>query len=229
MKRGTNQVKLGVIFDLDGTLIDSIGDIADATNLALESMAYPSHDLAAFRYFVGDGMRALAERALPQGARQAPEITALTRSIRHHLDRAWHVKTKPYAGIHAMLRALASGPDRLAILSNKPHALTQAARELFFCEIPFDPVLGVSETVPPKPALVGAQQILDQWGLNPEQIVYVGDTKTDMLTASRAGFFAVGVTWGFRPAQELKAHGANVLIDHPHQLLDWVASRKTKK
>lgn len=211
----------GVIFDLDGTLIDSLEDIARSMNRVLQAAGYPGHAIEAYRYFVGDGVRALVERSLPGNGAHGEEIDPLVDKMRLQLAENWRTHTQPYPGIVAMLEQLKSAVPNLAVLSNKPHSLTVAHVNQFFPDIPFSPVLGVSETVPPKPNLSGANRILNQWGLDSHPIVYVGDTKTDMETAKAAGFYAVGVTWGFRTAEELLNHGADVLIDHPSELLAY--------
>ena len=212
----------GIIFDLDGTLLNTLADIAAAANHALKSANLPEHETAAFGAMVGDGMAKLAERALPEDLRTPGSVEALKQSIYENLDRREHELTAPYPGIPELLEVLAQREVPIAVLSNKPHALTKAAVAHFFPEIPFDPVFGVSEAVPPKPNLNGANEILSRWGGLPGAVVYVGDTNTDMITASNAGFFAVGVTWGFRQASELVRHGARALVDEPMQLLTLI-------
>lgn len=210
----------GVIFDLDGTLIDSLQDIAQAANHALKSHQLSTHSKEAYRYFVGDGMNALITRILPPERRtDADLLTKILHATRSRLAQAWHVETMPYDGIDPMLQDLSRTTLKRAVLSNKPHPMTQQAVEYFFPSAGLTPVMGVCDQVPPKPDTTGAKMIQKQWGFEPAEIVFVGDTKTDMTLASNAGFFSVGVTWGFRPRQELEAYGAQKIIEHPKQLL----------
>jgi len=212
----------GIIFDLDGTLLDTLGDIAAATNSALQEANLPIHPAEAFGAMVGDGMAKLAERALPEALQKTDAVETLKNSIYENLDGRDHRLTKPYSGIPELLEALGQRELGMAVLSNKPHPLTLEAVTRFFPQVAFDPILGVSDEVPPKPELVGVKRILRHWGIPPETVVYVGDTNTDMITATQAGFFAVGVTWGFRPASELVRNGARALVDEPMQILTLI-------
>lgn len=207
------------IFDLDGTLIDSLDDLADAVNLMLAQHGYPQQPRAVFPEYIGDGVHKLVERALPEAARTKENITTCVADYQAHYAQTWHVKTKPYAGITDMLNALRGKGARLGVLSNKPQKFTLLCCAHFFAEGTFDMVLGQRDTVPRKPDPAGALEIAAAFNLEPSECCYIGDSGIDMETATRAGMTAVGVRWGFRSEAELKANGARVLISSPAELL----------
>ena len=204
------------IFDLDGTLIDSLQDLADSMNEALAALAFPEHDLDAYRYFIGDGVHSLIARALPPGAREdAPTIQRATELYRTAYGSNWSRATAPYAGIMALLDELRSVGIPLAVLSNKPQHFTALCVEHFFPQQPFTVVLGQRDHVPRKPDPAGAWEIASTLQLPPEQIAFIGDTSTDIRTGLAAGMRTVGVTWGFRPPQELEEAGAATIVHRP--------------
>ncbi len=207
-----------IVFDLDGTLLDTLADIADSMNLALSELGLPPRPLDAYRFMVGDGLRVLAERALPQENRQRRTIDALTARMRTVYSERWDCKTRPYPGVPETLDLLAERGVALAVLSNKPHRFTTLTVDRFLGLSRFAAVLGQSEDTPPKPDTAGLERVLRDLGAPKHACLYVGDTKTDMITANRAGLTAVGVSWGFRPRAELREHGARVIIDRPDQL-----------
>jgi phosphoglycolate phosphatase len=195
------------IFDLDGTLIDSLDDLADAVNLMLGQNGYPLQPREVFPQYIGDGVHKLVERALPESARNAETIAACTADYQRHYEATWNVKTKPYHGILETLTALRESGMKLAVLSNKPHRFTLLCCEHFFAEGTFDMVLGQRSNVPRKPDPAGVIEIAE--GI-------------DMETATRAGMLAVGVRWGFRDEEELLAHGAQILVSSPEELIPAV-------
>lgn len=208
-----------VIFDLDGTLLNTQRDIADAANRALVSQGLPAHPLDKYREFVGSGVRTLMMRALPPGRRDEATLAGCIESFRQAYARGWDGHSHPYPGIPALLNALAESRIRLAVLSNKPHHFTSLCVEKLLPEWKFDRVLGQREGIPHKPDPTGALEIAEGLGLSSPQCVYVGDSGIDMETARTAEMYAVGVTWGFRPREELLEHGAQTVIDQPGQLL----------
>lgn len=209
-----------VLFDLDGTLLDTLEDLADSANRALADMGMPLHPVGAFRYFVGDGLLTLIERIIPAD-RQNPETIAETaEAFRRHYTDNWHVKSRPYQGVGEMLTALAEAGLELAILSNKPQDFTRLCVERLLADFFFDPILGQREGIPKKPDPAGALEVSERLGIAPEHFLYLGDTSIDMQTATRAGMCAVGVLWGFRTEQELRDAGADHLIQAPADLLD---------
>lgn len=209
----------GVIFDLDGTLIDSLEDIANAMNAALGSMGYPAHPLSAYRYFVGEGVKHLVECAIPPEHRKPDDVDTFLAFYRDHYREQWKGVTRIYHGLPGVLDRLRDAGLPLAVLSNKPHDLTVDCVNHFLAPWPFDPVYGQRDEIPRKPDPAAALDIARHWGLDPAAIAFVGDTRTDMNTAHAAGMIAVGVTWGFRPEQELVDHRAAHLARTPADLL----------
>ena len=211
-----------VIFDLDGTLIDSLDDLADAMNSVLESLGYPTHPRAPYRRFVGDGVVMLVRRALPPEIRDEEAISEYVGMMREEYARRWLNRTRPYPGVLELLRALRGHGLRTAVLSNKPDAATRTIVSELFADHAFDHVHGALPDRPLKPDPTTALEIAAKWSLPPKRIVYVGDTDIDMRTGQRAGMFAVGVTWGFRDEDELRNSGARRIVRHPVELLDIV-------
>lgn len=208
-----------VIFDLDGTLLDTLADLADSANEALSEYGHPVHPVDSFRTFVGDGMATLMERILPEAARTPAGIQQLLGRYRTAYDARWKLKTLPYPGIVPMLEALAARGIPMAVLSNKPQAYTEIVMAHFLADHPFEVVFGQRDTVPKKPHPAAALEIAGKLGLSPAEILFVGDTSTDMDTATAAGMIPVGVLWGFRQEEELRAHGARHLLKEPAELL----------
>lgn len=208
-----------VLFDLDGTLLDTLDDLANAGNRVLAARALPVHPVAAYRYFVGDGVATLVERILPPELRSAEEIGQSVADFQREYAANWDEHSAPYPGIAAMLDALVAGGLRLAVLSNKPEDFTRLCVERLLAPWPFDPVFGQHAGVPKKPDPAGALAAAQALQLAPREILYVGDTSIDMRTARAAGMDPVGVLWGFRGAAELQAAGAARLISDPAELV----------
>ena len=206
-----------VIFDLDGTLINSLDDLADCANSVLEEKGFAPHPADAYRFFVGEGMETLIRRAAPAGT-DAQTLGQLVGRMRACYGRGWAQKTRPYEGVEAMLHALAALPLPLAVLSNKPDDLTKATVRHFFPDVAFAGVLGSPPGGRAKPDPALALSLAAAFGRKPEQVLFVGDSRTDMITATAAGMFPAGALWGFRPAEELSAHGARTLLETPEQV-----------
>jgi len=221
---GDRQGPSGVIFDLDGTLLDTLRDIAEAANQVLLELGYPEHSLDAYRYLVGDGVRVLFHRALPDGVGTDQVVDRCVESFERRYAETWDRTSAPYPGIESLLELLERRGIPMAVLSNKPHAFTLQCASRFFAPGQFDPVLGQRPHVARKPDPAGVDEICRHWGLPAGRVFYLGDTNTDMWTARAAGCVAVGVTWGFRPASELEASGARFLIDAPMDLLQLLDS-----
>lgn len=212
-----------VIFDLDGTLVDSLADLADSMNAALAHLGFPAHPQEAYRYFVGDGMRQLARRVLPDGEKEGETLERTIRLMADEYEKRWDAKTRPYPGIPELLKELTNVGMKLAVLSNKPDVFTKKMVPSLLPEIEFDQVIGARPGVPVKPDPQAALEIAANWGIAPERILYLGDTSTDMLTANAAGMCAVGVAWGFRPEAELTGASARLILRHPLELLGVLA------
>ncbi len=213
-----------VIFDLDGTLLDTLDDLADSANRVLARENLPVHPRQAYRFFVGDGLTTLISRILPEQHRTRESITRLSELFREDYSRNWRVKSRPYEGITAMLQELDRKKISLNVLSNKPHEFTRHCVDTFFANWKFDLVFGDRQGVPRKPDPAGALQIAEILDLAPAEILYLGDTATDMRCAVSAGMFPVGALWGFRTADELEDSGARLLAAHPREVISAVAA-----
>jgi len=219
-----SQPKQAVLFDLDGTLLDTIDDLADCMDEAVAAEGLPTAPVAAHKLMVGDGVANYVLRMLPEDRRQDQDlIQRITGRYRELYSGRWSAKTRPYDGIPELLAALGQRRLRLAVLSNKPDGFTRQMIRHFLGRFSFAAVRGAVENVPLKPDPAAALDIAAQMGVSPEQFLYVGDTGTDMKTALAAGMFPVGVLWGFRSREELQTAGARALIDHPMQLLESVS------
>jgi phosphoglycolate phosphatase len=216
-----------VLFDLDGTLLDTLEDLGDSMNAVLSARGFPLHPIPSFSEFVGDGVENLVRRALPPGERRDEGLVSeLVPLMRREYAGRWKAKTKPYRGIPEMLKALSARGLRLAVLSNKPHPATVEVVAHFFPASTFDAVLGARPGVPIKPDPGAALEVSRQLGIPASAFLYLGDTNTDMKTALEARMYAVGVLWGFRGAEELRSSGAQALIKDPGELLSLLDRRQ---
>jgi len=208
-----------VIFDLDGTLLNSLEGIADAMNRLLRQLGYPTHTLEAYKYFVGEGIVQLLKRTVPGEKLNLHSIDRLVEQYRAIYETTWPQKTVPYDGVPEMLDALAVTKIKLAVLSNKSDEFAGRMAAALLPRWKFEAVKGLRPGEPRKPDPTSALQIADITGVDPENTIFVGDSGVDMQTANRAQMYAVGVLWGFRQAEELLANGARQLIMHPMELL----------
>lgn len=209
-----------VIFDLDGTLLDTIDDLATSTNHALRRNGYPEHELSEYPFFVGNGVYKLIERALPAEARNDETVRRLREDFVEHYTLHNADLTRPYPGIAELLGELQKRGVLLAVASNKYQEATRKLIARYFGERTFASVFGQREGIAPKPDPTIIGDILHETGIAPADVLYVGDSGVDMQTAARGGLRSVGVTWGFRPRAELEANGAVHLIDKPEELLE---------
>jgi len=207
-----------VVFDLDGTLLNTLDDLADSMNAALHRMGHAGHAVEVYKGYVGDGVRALVERALPEDA--ADEVSSCMELMREEYASRWSTKTRPYDGVCELLDQLRDRGVRLAVLSNKPHRYTLLNIEQYFEPGTFEIVFGERDGVPRKPDPAGALEIASAFGIAPREILYVGDTDTDMQTAVAAEMIPVGVLWGFRGKEELIASGARYLLEAPGDVVE---------
>lgn len=206
------------IFDLDGTLLDTLQDLANSVNYALRQHAMPEHSLDDIRRFVGNGVRLLMERAVPNGAGN-PQFEAAFATFRQYYMEHSLDTTRPYDGIPELLRALKQKGCRLAVVSNKMMAATQELCVHFFPEIEVAIGEHEAEGIRKKPAPDTVCEALRQLGCDKHGAVYVGDSDVDIMTARNSGLPCVSVLWGFRDRQFLTAHGATTFISHPSELL----------
>lgn len=215
-------MKHAVIFDLDGTLLNTLGDLRAATNHALEVRGLPPHSMEEIRQFIGNGIRLLICRAMPEGTPEA-EIDAALDDFKAYYAAHIHDRTVPYDGIPQLLTALRKRGIKVAVLSNKIDSASQELIEYFFPG-KTDVVFGEHVGVPRKPDPTSCRMVMQQLDVQPEQVLYVGDSGTDMQTAKNAGLYAVGVTWGFRSKEVLLEYGADVLVHRPEQILQILDS-----
>lgn len=209
-----------VLFDLDGTLLDTLEDLANSMNRVLNRFGFPIHKLPAYKYFVGGGMENLVRRALPEDRRDKTTVAKCYSALLAVYNQHWTENTHPYPGVSELLDGLAARGLRMAILSNKPDDFSKMCVAQLLPNWRFALVVGVRPAVPLKPDPVAALEIAETLAIPPSEFLYLGDTGTDMQTARAAGMFAVGALWGFRPAEELTANGAQALIAVPTDLLE---------
>ncbi|HBL56209.1 MAG: HAD family hydrolase [SAR324 cluster bacterium] len=211
-----------VCFDLDGTLLDSLADLADCTNKILLKRGFPEHPVDAFRYFVGDGAKMLMTRVLPEEVRNESLIEDCRQDFETSYRECWNEQTIPYKDIPELLDALIGRQLKLTVLSNKPNEFTLLMVENLLAQWNFEVVLGQREGIPRKPDPAGMLEICQQLEIPAEAFLYLGDTATDMKTAVSAGCFPVGVLWGFRTEEELRDNGARAIVKEPLDVLDFL-------
>ena len=208
-----------VIFDLDGTLLDTVEDIADSVNLVLNKYGWAEYGLDEYKRLVGAGLDELIKDVLGKKALDDKLFRDFKEEVREHYRQRWHYKSKPYAGIPELLDQLEERSTPKAILSNKYHEGTSTIVRYFFQNWRFDQVYGARDGLPIKPDPTAAWDIARQLDIPSEQIIYLGDTPSDMKTAVNAGMLPVGAGWGFRPKAELQKAGAFEVLEKPADLL----------
>lgn len=208
-----------VIFDLDGTLLNTIADLAEASNYALEKCGYPKHSPAAYPYYVGNGVRRLLERVLPDDDRTEENVERMHRYFVEYYGANLTRHTEPYPGIRQLLHDLRDNGIRVAVASNKYQAAVSELISHFFPEVEWAAVHGHREGVPVKPDPSIVFSILSECPTPKSEVLYVGDSGVDMVTARRASVTSVGVTWGFRSEKELRENYADHIADTPDRIL----------
>ncbi len=211
-----------IIFDLDGTLLDTLQDLADAANSALAEMGLPPHPTEAYRWFVGDGAGKLMERVLPEDRRDPTTCALAMQTFARRYSENWWKTTRPYPGVMPLLDELAARRMPLAVLSNKPDDFTQLCVEKLLGHHRFALVAGAKLNLPRKPDPAGALAMAGELKVAPDDCFYLGDTATDMQTALAAGMFPAGALWGFRTRDELHKAGAKALLQTPPEVLQWI-------
>lgn len=211
-----------ILFDLDGTLLDTLEDLGNAANRVLKRNGFPTHPLDTYRYFVGDGVAMLINRVLPVNKRNDDTIRDCIQAYREEYGRNWKVKTKPYDGVAEMLDTIVAHGLKMAVLSNKPDEFTKQCVTEFLPRWTFDMILGQHNSLPLKPDPAGAKEIAKCMGIPPSYFIYLGDTAIDMKAAVAAGMFPVGALWGFRTEKELLENGARALIKRPQEILNFL-------
>lgn len=213
-------MKQAIIFDLDGTLLNTLGDLREAANAALRLRGLPPRSLEEIQRFIGNGVRNLMRRCLPEGASDA-EIDAALADFKQYYGAHLYDSTVPYDGIPELLCALRKRGVKVGVLSNKLDTATQALIQHYFPG-QADVVFGEHSGVPRKPDPTSCHMVMEQLGVQPEDVLYVGDSGVDMQTARNAGLTAIGVTWGFRSRDVLLENGAHALVDRPEQILQML-------
>ena len=211
-----------VIFDLDGTLLDTIADLAGATNYALAQLGYPTHDTDAIRTFVGNGINKLLERALPANEQTEENVMRMRSYFVPYYDTHNADLSSPYPGIEALLQSLQDNGIEIAVASNKYQEATTKLVKHYFPTIRFAEVLGQRENIPVKPHPTIVFDILNKTGIDKKDVLYVGDSGVDMQTAQNAEVDAIGVTWGFRSRTELETFHPLGIIDKAEELMDYI-------
>lgn len=210
-----------VVFDLDGTLLNSLDDIADCANKTIGKYGITPYSNDDYRHFVGDGLKMLMKRIMPIASdeRLIAESMEEFESIYRH---GWNNKTRPYPGVLDMLNKLQNYGIKLVVLSNKPDLFTQRCVEFFFQEYRFESVWGKRREYPPKPDPASTFKILDSIDLTPQQSLFVGDSSVDIKTGVAAGMTTLGVSWGFREKSELENAGADLVVNAPEEIIRYV-------
>ncbi len=211
-----------VIFDLDGTLLDTLEDIAGSMNRVLEKRNQPTYSVEDYKMLVGDGMEVLVRRAVSSEVSQSLEqdkIREIIQDFRGEYEKRWRMHSRPYPGIPELLGAIGGRGMKTAVLSNKAHPYTLTMTLELLADFQFEVIRGAMPEIPFKPDPTAALMIAEELGVPAGEIVFLGDTKLDMETARAAGMYPVGALWGFRGADELRASGAAALIASPLDLL----------
>lgn len=211
----------GIIFDLDGTLLDTIDDLGNSMNEVLKILKYPTYTRDEYKTKVGGGFKGLALNCLPSDIDEQT-ILETTKLFDEIYEKNYISKTKPYDGIMELLNELVSRGVVLAVNSNKRNYYTNILTDKFFSDISFVKAYGEREGIPRKPDPFTALEIIAEMGLNKDEVLYIGDTKTDMLTAKNAGIDSVGVLWGFRDHKELSKYGATYIVEKPEEILEML-------
>lgn len=210
-----------VIFDLDGTLVNSLEDLAASTNFALGEFGFPVHEIEKYNYFVGDGMQKLIERVLPENARDTETKAQVFDAFWNHYKEHYVDKTKAYNGIKELLQNLKEKKIKLIVISNKAEEMAITVVNKLLPDI-FDLVCGKVDNYPAKPDPSLTNKIISDMGLVPSDCVFVGDSGMDAATAVNVGCVGIGVLWGFRTEDELKSNGADYIVNNPSEILDII-------
>ncbi len=208
----------GIIFDLDGTLIDTISDIGKSVNAVLEDYGYKTYPLSAYRDMVGHGFAVLIKKAMPKGLKPEQYEEALAK-FTYYYDQYYMDSTRPYPDIQDLLNKLKERGLKLAVNSNKRNDYTEKLIKHFFPDIPFTAVFGARENIPNKPDPYTALEIIAMMGLNKEEVLYIGDSETDINTGHNAGLKTVGVAWGFSDYDKLRALNPDFLVNQAADIL----------
>ena len=210
-----------VIFDLDGTLLNTIEDLTDAGNWVCRNHGWPTHTVEEYKRYVGNGMTRLASRFVPEAQRTPEGIQAVLEEFMPYYDAHKEDKTAPYPGVRALLERLRGAGVRTAVLSNKAHSLVPDILEGYFPGM-FGYVQGALDGIPTKPDPTLLHRLMERMGASAEDVLFVGDSNVDIRTAKNGGLTSCGVLWGFRGRAELEAEGADCIVDTPQELAELI-------
>lgn len=208
-----------VLFDLDGTLVNSLEDLAVSANFALQIYGYPIHETEKYKYFIGDGLLKLVERTLPEEDRSKDNINKLFQTVWKHYSENYVVNTVAYNGIAELLAELKQKGYKLAVVTNKPHEMAVNIVKALIGDA-FDIICGKLDNYPPKPDPALTLKTMNDLGVNPDECVFVGDSGIDAANAVNAGCVGIGVLWGFRTKEELLHSGADYIVNNPFEILE---------
>lgn len=209
-----------VIFDLDGTLLNTLEDLKDSTNFALAEFNYPSRNLEEIRCFVGNGVKKLIERAIPGGSDNKDFEKCLS-VFKEHYSQNMYNHTAPYNSILEILKELKQNKFKIAVVSNKFDSAVKELCKKYFCDF-IDVSIGQSDNVPKKPAPDGVFKAIEELGVEPVECIYVGDSEVDVQTSKNAHLPCIGVTWGFRSKDVLQKEGCEYIIDKPCDIINLI-------
>lgn len=215
-----------VLFDLDGTLVNSLSDLAASTNFALTKFGFPTHETDKFRFFVGDGMAKLIERALPEDKRDKSTVSHTLEVFMAHYREHFVDKTLPYDGIVSLIDDLKN--YKLAVISNKAQEMATVVTEKLLGN-KFEIICGKREEYPPKPDPTLTLKIISELSVKPDECVFIGDSGMDMAVAKNSGCVAIGVIWGFRSEEELLLNGADYIAKKPAEILEIIKEINNEK
>lgn len=210
-----------VLFDLDGTLVNSLADLACSTNFALEKFGYDTHEVECFKYFVGDGMPKLIERALPEGKRDEKTINQVLTVFMEHYKAHYCDNTVAYDGILETINSILSKGLKIAVVSNKIQNMAETVTNKIFGD-KFSIVCGKREGYPAKPDPTLTLEVIKQLGVKPQECLFIGDSGMDMAVAKNANVLALGVLWGFRKEDELLLNGADFIVSEPCEIINII-------
>jgi phosphoglycolate phosphatase len=214
-----------VIFDLDGTLINSLEDLADSTNEVLTKYGFTNHSIEAYKKFIGNGMRQLVKNSVPKNTEESL-IDTILQDLKSIYNKNFTNKTHPYENVHSMLEKLKELGIKMAVCSNKPDSLTNEIVEEIIGKDYFGVIFGEREGIPRKPDPTSLLEASRHLEVEPEKIIYLGDSGGDMICANKAGMFAIGALWGFREEKELVEGGAQILLSEPMELLEYIKKHR---
>jgi len=209
-----------VLFDLDGTLLNTYEDLADAVNYGLKKFGFPERETENYKYYCGNGVRVMIERALPDGHKDADTIEKVLEPFLEYYSEHSKDKTRVYDGMTELVKKLRKLGYHTAIVTNKVNDAAQSVVEYYFGKDLFECVQGQVDSLPTKPDPTLVHLVMDKLGVKPEECVFMGDSGVDALTGKNSGAYPVGVLWGFRTAEELTENGARSLINKPEELFE---------